>query len=98
MDNRLICRAHDFSSNHREELMESRICGCFYCLSIFEPSTINDWVDWPPNTPEEDELEKGTTALCPKCGIDSVIGDKSGYLIEKKFLDAMKCHWFDKSK
>lgn len=24
--------------------------------------------------------------------------NNSGYLIEKKFLEAMKCYWFDRSK
>lgn len=32
---------------------------------------------------------------CPKCGIDSVIGDASGYTIDKAFLSAMRKFWFD---
>jgi len=35
------------------------------------------------------------TALCPHCGIDSVIGSASGYPVsEPQFLKAMHDHWF----
>jgi hypothetical protein len=36
----------------------------------------------------------GQTAICPRCGIDSVIGDESGYPVTREFLAAMKAHWF----
>jgi hypothetical protein len=74
--------AHDWSSYHRETLRESDVCGCFYCLAVFPPSEIEDWTD-------DDD-----TALCPKCGIDSVIGSVSGYSTERQFLRKMHDHWF----
>ena len=74
--------AHEWSSYHRETLRESDVCGCFYCLEVFPPSEIEDWTD-------DDD-----TALCPKCGIDSVIGSVSGYRIEREFLEKMHDHWF----
>jgi hypothetical protein len=80
--------AHTHSSKHRSEVLASRTCGCFYCGQIFEPSQIEDWCD-----PTDDD-EAGTTAICPFCGIDSVIGDRSGYPITAQFLSAMKSHWF----
>ena len=78
--------AHRNSSNHRDELLASKSCGCFYCLRIFSPGKVEEWVD------EIDGL--GTTALCPYCGIDSVIGSGSGYPITEEFLKAMHRHWF----
>ena len=39
-------------------------------------------------------IDDDNTALCPKCGIDSVIGTKSGYPITKEFLGQMQAHWF----
>ena len=75
-------KAHKHSSNHRQELESSELCGCFYCLRTFPTSKINDWVD--------DE----TTALCPNCGIDSVIGSASSFPIKREFLEAMKALWF----
>ena len=74
--------AHKHSSNHRGELEESFQCGCFHCKSFFKPTKIKEWID------------EGTTAMCPKCGIDSVIGDASNFDITEKFLDSMHQAWF----
>ena|SRR5438067_9475358 len=79
--------AHLHSISHRTELMNSDECGCFYCLKVFNPKLIVEWVD-------EDADGVGRTALCPKCGIDSVIGSASGYPITEHFLQAMHDHWF----
>ena len=79
-------RAHRHSSRHREEVLTSERCGCFYCRVIFEPEEIKDWID---------EWEGvGHTALCPYCAIDSVIGSESGYPITEEFLTRMYAHWF----
>ncbi len=74
--------AHRHCSNHRTELEKSESCGCFYCFAIFPPSRIDEWVD------------QEQTALCPECGIDSVIGSASGFPITKEFLERMYAHWF----
>ena len=84
----MIKEAHKKSSKHGDEVLKSESCGCFHCLSIFKPSEISDWVD-------EDENGIGQTALCPKCGIDSVLGSNSGYPVtEIGFLKEMKSYWF----
>ena len=77
-----IVAAHKHCSNHREEILSSEMCGCFYCLEVYSPLEILDWVD-------DDHC-----ALCSKCGIDSVIGSKSGFPITKEFLRQMNRHWF----
>ena len=77
-----VIRAHRRSSRHRTEILQSSICGCFFCLERFRPSEIEEWLDT-----EE-------TALCPKCGIDSVIGSESGYPISPEFLGRMRRYWF----
>jgi len=66
----------------REELSDSDYCGCFYCLDIYSPEEVKSWCD------------KGVTALCPKCGIDSVLGSASGFLVTKDLLEKMQKHWF----
>jgi hypothetical protein len=81
-----IVAAHEHCSHHRDEIIASEQCGCFYCLSVFSPSEITDWVD------EIDDV--GTTAICPHCEIDSVIGSCSGYPITREFLSVMHKHWF----
>jgi hypothetical protein len=78
--------AHKHSIRQRDEILTSEVCGCFFCLAVFPPSEIKEWVDTIDGI--------GQTALCPKCGIDSVIGSNSGYPIEPEFLNQMRKHWF----
>ena len=84
--------AHKCSSIHRAEVLASEICGCFYCQATFAPTEIEDWVDEPPT--DEGISSHGETALCPKCGIDSVIGSASGFPITPDLLRRMNAHWF----
>lgn len=77
-----IVAAHEHSSDHREEILASDVCGCFYCMQIYSPREIREWVD------------DGKTAVCPKCGIDSVIGSASRFDISGEFLRSMKEYWF----
>ena len=81
--NKEIIAAHAFSSNNMPMLKKDKKCGCFYCLKIFDPIAI---IDWQP--------DKEGTAVCPYCGIDSIIGESSGYPITKEFLKEMNNHWF----
>jgi hypothetical protein len=45
--------------------------------------------------PEEEDGEE-VTAICPHCGVDSVIGDNCGFPITQEFLAAMHGRWFGK--
>lgn len=83
-----IIDAHRFSSNHKGQLSQDRLCGCFYCLSIFSPKEIRFWLQ--AHGPSDGD----GTAVCPYCGVDSVIGASSGYPITPAFLRRMKEHWF----
>lgn len=76
--------AHRHCANHQREVEVSAVCACFYCCEVFSPSEIGDWLE-----------ELSGTALCPRCGIDSVIGSASGYPVaDKAFLHAMRTLWF----
>jgi hypothetical protein len=55
-------------------------------MAVFAPSEITEWVDHWEGV--------GQTALCPRCGIDSVIGSESGYPLTKEFLERMAWHGF----
>jgi len=66
-------------------VLASGSCGCFHCGAVFPPAEIEDWID---AVAEED------TPLCPKCGIDSVIGDMSGFPVTQEFLTTMNGYWF----
>ena len=71
------------AANHRAQVLRSSRCGCFHCLSTFEPTAITGWVD------------EGRTAVCPVCGVNAVIGSDSGSLITRELLEELKRRWFD---
>jgi hypothetical protein len=86
---------HKASSRHRERIERSTICGCFYCLAAYPPGEIKDWVD---GARDGEDLDKGVTALCPRCGIDSVLPDDvSGAPITPELLEAMHAYWFERT-
>jgi hypothetical protein len=78
----LLVSAHELSSHHAHLIRKSARCGCFYCLTTYEPSLISEWID------------DADTAICPFCGIDAVIGDASGFPVTEIFLSAMHKFWF----
>ena len=78
-----LLAAHKFCTGNKEQLMSDRICGCFYCLSIYDPKEIHTWID------------NGTTGLCPYCGVDAILSESSGYPITKEFLQKMHGRWFE---
>jgi hypothetical protein len=79
-----VTRAYKGTLRHRTMFTASKLCGCFYCHAIFPPADVVDW------------LEEGNgTALCPKCTVDSIIGDASGFPIKVEFLARMKARWFN---
>jgi hypothetical protein len=88
---------HRHSSDHRDRVERSTRCGCFYCLATFPPVEITDWID-PDPADVERSGERGTTALCPRCGIDSVLPDDvPGAPLSADLLEAMKQYWFERS-
>ena len=78
-------KIHKKSSSHEKDIKNSKICGCFYCISIFTPDKIKEW--W-------EEKSSGKTAVCPKCGIDAVIPDDTEYEITVELLEKMKKEYF----
>jgi hypothetical protein len=84
MDEAALQSAHEHSWRHRSEIEKSGLCGCFFCLAVYRPAEIEEWID------------EGTCAMCPRCGIDAVIGEASGLPVsERAFLAAMRKRWFD---
>src|SRR5262245_44217335 len=81
-----IRSAHSHSSNHRQELLAGTTCACFYCCTVFPTDNITEWID----------IVRGErqTALCPLCGVDSVLGERAGFELSPEFLHDMKPYWF----
>lgn len=90
----LLDAAHSHCIRNLREIEDSALCGCFHCETTFPPGAVEDWYD---EDKEETTRERraAATALCPRCGIDAVIGDASGFAIaDPRFLNALKEHWF----
>jgi hypothetical protein len=86
-----IIEAHRHSSLHRNLAAQSKVCACFYCRETFRPDEIYEWCD----AQNDDEDVDGITALCPRCGIDSVLFSFSGLPIDDPdFLKQMNIYWF----
>lgn len=76
--------AHKYCTANKKSLEKEEKCGCFYCMEIFSPTEIEEWI----------EDKEGDTAICPYCNIDSVIGESVSYPLTKEFLEKMNKFWF----
>jgi len=65
----------------KQQLLKSDMCGCYHCTSTFHPFNITEWT-----------LDE--KAICPKCGIDSVVGNSP----TADFLKALNSFWFSTEK
>ena len=81
-ESKLCVAAHVHASQHRGEVEASEKCACFFCFRKFTPGEITSWID------------AGQTALCPKCGLDSVLGSASPPGIDDRFLRKMHQHHY----
>lgn len=79
--------AYASSENNKQQLQQSTVCGCFYCQKIYKPVEITDWI-------ADDGQAATSTAVCPYCGKDSVIGESSEYSITEDFLRGMNSLFF----
>jgi hypothetical protein len=77
-----LIAAKTHASRHRAAIEASTRCACFFCFRAFQSSDIKAWID------------AETTALCPGCGIDAVLGDASIASISDGFLRKMHQHHF----
>lgn len=78
-------QAHNRSSSHKDEILASNLCGCFCCEQTFSPAEIEELI--------EENIAKDETAICPRCGIDSVLSSEFP-ITDKQFLREMNAKWF----
>ena len=68
----VLVAAHRHSSKHRSELERSEKCACFFCGETFGIKAVEEWVD------------DSSTAICPQCGVDAVIGSAPAILFQMR--------------
>ena len=83
--------------HNQTEIEASSLCGCFHCMQIFPPDEIVAWTGLDFSDFDNPDADMSGTALCPRCGSESVLGDRSGYAIEVGFLSRMNEAWFQKT-
>jgi hypothetical protein len=69
---------------NRKSIMDSAVCGCFSCKTIFSNNDIVEWTDW------------GETAICPKCGVDTVLPQSAGVTLDTEHLSEIAKFLFGK--
>lgn len=82
MDIKNLLKLHKYAIYNRKDIEKTDTCGCFYCKNIFYAGDITEWTD------------EGQTALCPYCGVDSVICNKEGYIVTPEDLEILNKHYF----
>jgi len=80
MDIKTLKKLHSLASYHKKQLENCDKCGCFNCCKIFKKNKIKEWIDGRK------------TALCPHCGIDSVLPIPQ--TINYVTLREMRDYWF----
>lgn len=75
-------KLHAYSSHNRDLISESNECHCYYCLTKFNKEDIIEYID------------NNMTAVCPHCGIDTVLPDSIDEEITKTTLKDMHDYWF----
>jgi len=84
IDKKAVRAALKHAVNNEDEINASEECGCFHCLEVFPKEEIDEWVD----------SDGGMSAVCPKCSVESVIGDAAGFPLTTEFLDGMRQEMF----
>ena len=70
-----------FSFHNKTSLQEAGKVACYNCCEKFNFEKVKDFTD------------NGLTAICPECGVDSLIPDQDGDL-SNEFLKECSEYWF----
>jgi TPR repeat protein len=75
---------HKHAANNEIEILHSTNCSCFFCRQTYSARKVNDWIN----------DDRGVTAICPECGMDAVIGDACGIVLDKVLLKEMNLAYY----
>jgi hypothetical protein len=92
-----LLAAYRAVSNNWAQIQGSRLCGCCSCVQMFPADEIVAWTGLDMHNVDDPKAIDQQTALCPRCGSEAVIGDKSGYPINAQFLGRMNEAWFQRT-
>ncbi len=81
IDGDTLARAHRSSYRNRRALEGSPRAACFGCLSEVQTARITEYVD------------EGQTALCPHCGLDTVLPMSESDSLDSALLAALNARY-----
>ena len=76
VDSKLIKLVKKHMHNNEVEILHSETCSCIFCRQQYSARNISDWVN----------DKNGMNAICPECGMDTVVGDASKLSLDKELL------------
>jgi hypothetical protein len=86
--------AHRYTTHNRAQIEAGKLCGCCSCAQIFPREEVLAWTGLEINNTDDPEAVNRQTAPCPRCGVEAVLGDQSGFPIDTGFLVRMSEAWF----
>ena len=85
----MIAEARAHSTGNRKEIEASKWGECFSCCGGFRAKEVTRWKDeW--TSPERQNRVPRWSAVCPECGMPTVIGDASGLLGSQHYTVVLK--------
>ncbi len=61
------------------DILRSKKCSCLFCRQSYDARKVSEW----------NNEEKRISAICPECGMDTVVGDASGFNLDHDTLKAI---------
>ena len=85
-DEETLRKAHrEGATRNWGQVRMSTLVGCFCCLEVMPSESIVEYCF---------ERDGDRTAICARCGTDSVLGDAGDFPVDAEFLRAMNMYWF----
>ncbi len=84
--NSLLEQYKQHAANNEIEILRSHQCGCFFCCRIFDARKVSNWASEPNGD---------ASALCPECGMPTVIGDASAVPLSEALLKEMNAYFYN---
>ena len=79
----VLKNSHKGCFKNKEELLNYKNKKCNQRLNIFKTKELIEWIE---------ESDKKETAICPKCGVDSILSEKYP-ISDKIFMEEMQNYW-----
>ena len=92
-----LLAAYRYTTNNWSQIEASKLCGCCSCTQTFPAEEVVAWTGLDMDNMDDPKAVNNQTAMCPRCGTEAVIGDKSGFPINAQFLGRMNEAWYQRT-